>query len=221
MAPVRVALLALGALWTSLAVPATAQQPMPDELAYVDEERRATTGVDDAPAGRDRAVIMALGFGAPSDQQLDDVLASLGYDGTFVVHGGDVAAAARVGDWLWLGGRGQLRGRDWGNAYGPSAAAVGLAALATADARLTLGASAEMGLAVGVGGGGVSLRVGDATEVRAAPAAFAGLTLASKLGAGAWIFGRFSYEYFQVGGFDELTVSLSGAALAFGVEVRP
>lgn len=219
----------LGAVWLALATAAVAHAQPPPGGEFGPPPPAPTPAQAPAPAREvepdpPASVSIALGIalGVATQEQLDDTLASLGYERSESVVGGDGTVLFAVTPWLWLGGRALLRARDWGREGHPSVSAMGIGLLAAAEARLTLGRSLGLAFEAGGGGGIASVRMNDSTDSPFAPAAYGGLRLLARLGVGAHFFGRFGYVYFEATdlGGTRLDVNLSGVTFGFGLEVR-
>lgn len=168
------------------------------------------------------ALQLALSLGPTTEEQLDEVMASLGYDRSASVFGGDLTVLLPLARWLWVGARAQLRARGWTRDDGEGAFAFGLALLAEAEARLAVSPSLQFGLYAAGGGGLISMRLNEAVDTPAAPAFVAGGRVVVRIAKGASVFGRLEYDYFLAPDFNDsgFDLSLSGMAFAVGVEVR-
>jgi len=200
--------------------PAPAAEPTPQRA---EGEPAAEPDADPDPdPDPSVALQLALSLGPTTEEQLDEVMASLGYDRSASVFGGDLTVLLPLARWLWVGARAQLRARGWTRDDGEGAFAFGLALLAEAEARLAVSPSLQFGLYVGGGGGLISMRLNEAVDTPAAPAFVAGGRVVVRIAKGASVFGRLEYDYFLAPDFNDsgFDLSLSGMAFAVGVEVR-
>jgi hypothetical protein len=172
----------------------------------------------------DSWLLVAAGafIGGATEESFDDVLSSRGYAPAPRVWGGDASVAFRTLDWLWLGGRLDLRARDWARTGQASANAVGMGAMAVAEARLRVNRNVDVGLGVGVGLGVVGLAMNQRTATWLSPKLHLGAPLAFTIAEPARLFARVSWDYMRASNFNEFghDVNLSGASLTVGLEVR-
>jgi len=179
---------------------------------------------DPPPVLRSSTLLIELGFslGAPPDESLDDVMQSHGYGPSVRTWGGDLALAFRTVSWLWIGGRVNLRTREWARRGLPHANGFGMNALAVAQARVAVNDSLEIGITAGAGGGFASLQVNDAIDTTPAPAVHASVHFGFRMPDPVRGFARVGYDHFQGANFNDLghDLNLGGAHIATGVEIR-
>ena len=153
--------------------------------------------------------------------ELDGALRAHGYRSSDRAWGGNASCLWRAVGVLWLGGRLELRARDWDRDGGVPASALGLSGMGVAHLRLVTGRSFEVGISAGAGLGGAGLEVNESTEVAFAVALHAGAHMGMNIVEPVRAFISLGYDFLQGFDFNESghDIDLSGVAFAVGLEV--
>ena len=207
-----------GAFMLSLVPVAASAQPAPQPTAGEAQEE------DYPPLLESSTFLLAMAgmLGDAPSEPFDTVLRSRGYADAPRVWGGEMTAEWKVLDWLWLGGRVDLRTRDWGRRGDVTASAFGLGGLALVEPRFTVNRSIDLGATVGAGLGLVGFDMNNAAEVYFAPKLHFGALVGFTLMEPVRLMFRVAWDYMRASNFNGFghDLNLGGASLALGLEVR-
>jgi len=147
---------------------------------------------------------------------------AFGYSGTRAAPVVYAGVAVPLVEWLWLGGRLGMRGRQWTHPERVSAYATAGDLLLTAQVRFRLGRVVELGVLAAGGAGIVLLEVNDVVSDQVVPRFLAEATVAFRIGNHFTLGPRFGWGYFQwesMNRYDD-GMDLGGFFFGLGLEGR-
>jgi hypothetical protein len=166
---------------------------------------------------------VGFGLGAAFSASLDEALASHAFARSPILFQANVAIAARIFPWLWLGGRLGATGRGWARRDGlPAASATGYDLLGLVHFRGQLGRIFELGGMLGGGLGVGALVINDVASFGATPRLMVAAEVGFRVDTGIRILLQGELGYFPLFDLDRYGSDLDfgGGTLSVVVEAR-
>ena len=168
------------------------------------------------------SVELQLRSAFPVESSFDQVMSEFGYDGVRIEPVGYVGVAVPTLEWLWLGARYGMRGRNWTHPDRPSAVVAAGDLLGTAQVRFALGRVVELGVLFGGGAGVVVLQLNGISADQVVPRFLIEGTVAFRIGANFAFGPRIGWDYFQWEGMNRYGhgLDIGGPFVGIGLEGR-
>lgn len=194
----------------------------PPLLTPEEQRRERLRNFDPTEPEHPIAIQILVGLGPALHSSLDVALTAHRYGSSPLAFQGDVSVLARIGPWLYLGGRLGGRGRGWLSNVDEPASAGAIDGLAVGHVRAYLGRIVDIGaiLGAGIAWGGISLARGGAATV--APRLHGSAVIAFRVASGARFVARFAWDWCSFYDLDRYgsDLELGGPSLSIGLEIR-
>ena len=157
----------------------------------------------------------------PAESGFDQTMSGFGYSGVRLEPVGYLDVALPTVEWLWLGARAGLRGRNWTHAYRDSAVVSGGDLLLTAQVRFLVGTIFELGALVGGGFGAMVVQLNGVSSDQVVGRVELEVTAAFRVGSNFTIGPRFGWSYFQWDNiYEQDSLDIGGGFFGIALEGR-
>ncbi len=158
----------------------------------------------------------------PAESSFDQAMTAFGYSGVRVESIGYIGVAIPTLEWLWLGARYGMRGRNWTHPDQESAVVAAGDLLLTAQVRFLVGRVVELGVLFGGGAAAMVVQMNGVSSDQVVGRFQLEATLAFRIGPNFAIGPRIGWSYFQWDGMNRYDhgLDIGGPFIGIGLEGR-